>query len=82
MASSLLYVEYELCYILQVKLNLFRKKDILVLLFYFSMMILNSSQQFFRQIPVLTSASLLEMMGEVNRPRQVDPLTEIRNGLI
>jgi len=44
-------------------------------------MILNSSQQFLQQIPVLTSASLLAMMTEANRSPPFDPLAEIRNGL-
>ena len=48
---------------------------------YFSMLMLNSSQQFFQQIPVLTSASLLTMLTETNRSTSFDPLAEIRNGL-
>ncbi len=42
---------------------------------------LNSSQQFFQQIPVLTSANLLTMLTETNRSIPFDPLAEIRNGL-
>jgi hypothetical protein len=48
---------------------------------YFSMLMLNSSQQFFQQIPVLTSANLLAMITETNRSTPFDPLAEIRNGL-
>ncbi|CAF0802276.1 unnamed protein product [Rotaria sordida] len=46
---------------------------------YYNMMILNSSQQFFRHIPVLTSANFLEMINETNRSPPFDPLAEIRN---
>ncbi len=48
---------------------------------YFSMLVLNSSQQFFQQIPVLTNANLLAMITETNRSTPFDPLAEIRNGL-
>ncbi len=48
---------------------------------YFSMIMLNSSQQFFQQIPVLTSTNLLAMLTETNRSPPFDPLAEIRNGL-
>ena len=44
-------------------------------------MVINASQQFFQQIPVLTSANLLAMMTETNRSPPFDPLAEIRNGL-
>ena len=46
-----------------------------------SMLMLNSSHQFFQQIPVVTSANLLAMLGENNRSTFFDPLAEIRNGL-
>jgi len=46
---------------------------------YYNMMMLNSSQQFFRQIPILTSANLLAMITETNRSPPFDPLAEIRN---
>ena len=42
---------------------------------------LRSSQQFFQQIPILTSANLIAMITENNRFTISDPLTEIRNGL-
>jgi hypothetical protein len=45
------------------------------------MLVLNSSQQFFQQIPVLTNANLLAMITETNRSTPFDPLAEIRNGL-
>lgn len=41
---------------------------------------LQSSQQFFQQIPVLTGANLLAMLVETNRFPAHDPLAEIRNG--
>ena len=41
----------------------------------------NSSQQYFRQIPILTNANLLAMINETNRSPPFDPLAEIRNGL-
>jgi hypothetical protein len=44
-------------------------------------MMLNSSQQFLQQIPVLTSANLLALLDETNRFSVFDPLAEIRNGL-
>jgi hypothetical protein len=53
----------------------------LLLELYFSMIMLNSTQQFFQQIPVLTSANLLSMLTETNRSPPFDPLAEIRNGL-
>ncbi|CAF2446860.1 unnamed protein product [Rotaria sp. Silwood2] len=46
---------------------------------YYNMMMLNSSQQFFQQIPILTSANFLEMIDETNRSQPFDPLAEIRN---
>ncbi len=45
------------------------------------MMVWNSSQQYFRQIPILTNANLLAMINETNRSPPFDPLAEIRNGL-
>src|SRR5690349_6661121 len=48
---------------------------------YFSMIMLNSSKQFFQQIPVVTSANLLAMLNETNHSPPFDPLAEIRNGL-
>ncbi len=33
-----------------------------------------------QQVPVLTSANLLAMAVETNRPPPFDPLTEIQNG--
>jgi len=45
------------------------------------MIMLNSAQQFFQQIPVLTSANLLSILTETNRSPPFDPLAEIRNGL-
>jgi hypothetical protein len=45
------------------------------------MMMLNSSQQFLRQIPILTSANFLAMITETSRSPPFDPLAEIRNGL-
>jgi len=53
----------------------------LLLELYFSMIMLNSTQQFFQQIPVLTSANLLSILTETNRSPPFDPLAEIRNGL-
>ena len=44
-------------------------------------MILNSSQQFFQQIPVLTSDNLLAMLTETNHSLPFDPLADIRNGM-
>lgn len=44
------------------------------------MLMLNSSHQFFQQIPVVTSANLLAMLGENSRSITSDPLAEIRNG--
>ncbi|UJR37540.1 hypothetical protein I4U23_030242 [Adineta vaga] len=46
---------------------------------YYNAMMLNSSQQFLQQIPVLTSANLLAMLSENNRFATSDPLAEIRN---
>jgi len=84
MAASLLWLAYELCFLLQVYLNRYKKYSkffFLLLVLYFSTMMLNSSQQFFQQIPVLTSANLLAMLSETNRSTPYDPLAEIRNGL-
>jgi len=53
----------------------------LLLELYFSTIMLNSTQQFFQQIPVLTSANLLSILTETNRSPPFDPLAEIRNGL-
>lgn len=44
------------------------------------MLMLNSSHQFFQQIPVVTSANLLAMLGENSRSVTADPLAEIRSG--
>ncbi|CAF3082549.1 unnamed protein product [Rotaria socialis] len=46
---------------------------------YSNMMMMNASQQFFRQIPVISSSNFLEMINEVNRSQPFDPLAEIRN---
>jgi len=46
---------------------------------YYNMIVLNSTQQFFQQIPVLTSANLLAMITETNSSPPFDPLAEIRN---
>ncbi|CAF1119133.1 unnamed protein product [Adineta ricciae] len=46
---------------------------------YHNMMVLRSSQQFFQQIPILTSTNLIAMITENNRLTILDPLTEIRN---
>lgn len=42
---------------------------------------LNSTQQFFQQIPVITSSNLLTLLSESNQSRSQDPLADIRNGL-
>lgn len=44
-------------------------------------MLMNSSQQFFSQISILTSTNFLTILTETNRSIPFDPLTEIRNGL-
>ncbi|CAF4604616.1 unnamed protein product, partial [Rotaria magnacalcarata] len=46
---------------------------------YSNMMMMNASQQFIRQIPVISSANFLEMINEANRSQPFDPLAEIRN---
>src|SRR5690348_13590920 len=53
-------------------------KNVLYLFFLFlklcfSTIMLNSSRQFFQQIPVITSANLLQMLTETNQSPPFDP---------
>lgn len=46
---------------------------------YYNLLLLNSTQQFFQQIPIVSSSNLLTLLGESNNSRSYDPLAEIRN---